>query len=94
MMFVIMGLLGSILYILMWSKNLCDIKSFEALRHILIGGIIGFVYYYLHIDYNFPNGIMSLVAGYMGPDFVEALVERLGSNLKKGETSENELKKN
>jgi len=93
-MYVVMGVLGSILYILMWSKNLCDVKSFEALRHILIGGIVGFVYYYLHTDYNFPNGIMSLVAGYMGPDFVEALVERLGSGFKNNKTFEDEFKKN
>jgi uncharacterized membrane protein YeaQ/YmgE (transglycosylase-associated protein family) len=86
-----MGTLGSILYIFMWAKTSCDVKSFEAIRHIIVGTIIGFVYYYLHTDYNFPNGIMTLVAGYMGPDFVEALIEHFNSKFNENDkSSENE----
>jgi len=74
--FMLMGFLGALLYVLIWAKRASDLKSFEALRHIVIGVIVGYIYSVLHSNYDFPNAIMSLVAGYFGVDFIQALVER------------------
>jgi hypothetical protein len=75
--FAFMGFLGALLYILIWSKKAEDLKAYDNIRHLVIGLIVGYIYSILHSDYNFPNGIMALVAGYMGPDFVQALIEKL-----------------
>jgi uncharacterized membrane protein YeaQ/YmgE (transglycosylase-associated protein family) len=75
--FAFMGLLGALLYILMWSRKAEDLTQYDSIRHLIIGLIVGYIYSILHTDYNFPNGIMALVAGYMGPDFVQAVIEKL-----------------
>jgi uncharacterized membrane protein YeaQ/YmgE (transglycosylase-associated protein family) len=72
-----MGFLGALLYVLVWSRKIEDLKDYNNMRHLIIGLIVGYIYSILHSDYNFPNGIMSLVAGYMGPDFIQALIEKL-----------------
>jgi len=79
--FAFMGLLGSILYIFIWSKSFDQLKSFESVRHLVVGVIVGYLYSILHSDYNFPNAVMSCVAGYFGVDFVQGLFERLKARL-------------
>jgi hypothetical protein len=76
--FVFMGFLGGFLYALFWSKKWRDMVSFEAVRHMICGCIIGYIYSILHSVYNYPNLIMGFVAGWMGVDFIQGLVERFG----------------
>jgi len=75
--FIAMGIIGAVLYVLIWSRSWQDLKQYEVVRHLAVGAIVGYVYGILHSDYNFPNAIMSIVAGYFGPDFIQALMERL-----------------
>jgi len=75
--FAFMGFLGALLYILVWARSVDDIKSFETARRLAIGTIAGYLYYYLHTQYNLPNLVMSAVAGYAGSDFIEAIFEKL-----------------
>jgi len=75
--FMALGFLGAVAYVIIWSKNFSDVKTYASFRHIIVGAVIGFVYSYLYTDYSFPNSIMCFVAGYMGPDFIEAIVERM-----------------
>lgn len=77
MHFSFMGLLGGITYILVWAKTWNDVKQFTSVKRMILGGIIGFVYFFLYSQRDFPNTIMSWVAGYMGTDFIEALIDRL-----------------
>jgi len=77
LIFIMHGFLGSLLATLMWSKSAKDLYSFEAVRNYVVGLIIGYVYSLLHSHYNFPNAVMSIVAGYFGKDFIEAVFERL-----------------
>jgi hypothetical protein len=74
--FLLMGALGSLLWVLMSSKEFKDLLKYETFRHLAVGLIVAYVYSILHSEYNFPNGIMCLVASYMGPDFVQALLEK------------------
>jgi hypothetical protein len=74
--FMLMGFLGAFLYVLMWAKKPENLYSFEAVRHLVVGVIVGYIYSILYSEYSFPNAIMSLVAGWMGVDFIESLVER------------------
>jgi hypothetical protein len=80
--FIISGFLGGLLYILCWSKTPEELRDYNNIKRLGIGAIIGYIYFFLHSDYNFPNSIMSLIAGYMGTDFVEALVSRFSPVLK------------
>jgi len=75
--FILMGFLGGLTYILVWAKKWGDLKKFTVFRRLLLGAIIGYVYSFLYSDWDFPNAVMSFVCGYMGTDFVEALVKRL-----------------
>jgi uncharacterized membrane protein YeaQ/YmgE (transglycosylase-associated protein family) len=79
LIFVIHGFLGALLATWLWAKSFKDLYSFEAVRNYIVGLIIGYVYSLLHSQYNFPNAVMSIVAGYFGKDFIEAVFERLKS---------------
>jgi hypothetical protein len=81
--FIFSGFLGGLLYILCWSKTAKELKDYKNIKRLGIGAIIGYIYFFLHSDYNFPNSIMSLIAGYMGVDFIESLVERFAPFFKK-----------
>jgi len=75
--FVVLGLLGALVYVIMWAKSFADLKTYGTFRHVIVGAAIGYVYSLLYSNYGFPDFIMCFVAGYMGPDFVEALVEKM-----------------
>jgi len=73
---VVLGLLGGSANVLLWAQGWSDLKAFKSARQIIIGAIVGYVYSFLHSDYGFPNYVMSFVAGYMGTDFLQGIIER------------------
>jgi hypothetical protein len=74
--FIIQGVIGAFLATLFWAKSWSDLKSFESLRHILVGAIAGYIYSILYSEYNFPNLIVCTVMGYFGKDALEAIFEK------------------
>ena len=76
--FAFMGFLGGVVYALRWAKSYSDLKSYKVFQHIVIGTIIGYFYYYLHVEHGFPDSIGAAIAGYAGSDFIEFLVEKFG----------------
>jgi len=79
--FAFLGLIGALLYVLIWSKTWEDLKTYESFRHLLIGVLSGYVYSIMHSEYNFPNSVMSIVVGYFGPDIIQAIFEKLKAAL-------------
>jgi uncharacterized membrane protein YeaQ/YmgE (transglycosylase-associated protein family) len=79
-----MGGLGAFLSVLIWAKELKEVYSFYSLKSIVIGFIVGYIYSILNANYNFPDLIMSCVAGYFGKDFIESLFERLKGKPQQG----------
>lgn len=75
--FTFMGFLGALLYRLAWSKNIREFCSYESIKHLVVGIIVGLIYGHLHREYSFPNSIMALVAGWMGVDFLEMLIDKV-----------------
>jgi len=75
--FIFMGFLGSLLYVLVWSKSAKDLASYESCRTLVVGSIVGYLYGLLHFNYGFPDLVMASVAGYFGVDFIEGVFERL-----------------
>lgn len=75
--FAINGAIGAILSVLIWSKSWSDVRSFDSVRHIIVGALSGYVYSLLHTQHNFPDGLMAVVVGYFGSDLIEAIFSRL-----------------
>ena len=70
LLFILSGFLGGLLRALMDSRSWSELKGFKRVRDMIIGLISGYVYYFLHSEWNYPNGAMSVVAGYFGADFI------------------------
>ena len=74
--FIIMAVLGGLTNVLISTNKLGDLKKYRNYKKIVIAGIIGVLYYFMHSEYSFPNGVMSFVAGYMGQDFITRVVNK------------------
>lgn len=77
-LFVGMGLLGGIAHMFVDSETWQDLTKFDAVKRVILGGIVGLVYHFGYSVYNLPNGMMAFVSGYAGTDFIIRLVEKLG----------------
>lgn len=82
--FVIMGLVGGIAHVIIDSEAWSELKEFSSFKRIVIGGIIGYLYYFLHSEWNFPNSVMVFVSAYAGQDFIKALLEKYAKSKEKG----------
>ncbi len=81
LLFMLHGLLGALLAVVVWSKSARDLYSYDAVRSYIIGALAGYIYYYLYSEYSFPNAVMSIIAGYFGKDFIEALLDKFKHKL-------------
>ncbi len=79
--FVLLGLIGGATYVLMHSDDWEDLTRFGAFKRVVIGGIVGGLYFFLYSEHNFPNMAMTFVSGYMGTDFIERLVKKGGMEI-------------
>jgi len=76
LLFVILGAVGGLTYVFMVADSWDDFMEFGSHKRIILGGIVGFIYFYLHSDWDYPNAVMTWVSGYMGPTFVEQFMEK------------------
>jgi hypothetical protein len=74
--FIGVGFIGGLTYVIMAAESWDDFKKFSSHKRLMLGAVIGFLYYYLHSDYNFPNAVMTWVAAYAGPAFVDNLISK------------------
>ena len=75
--FIGFGILGAIAYVLINSDELSDLKTYDAFKRYVLGGISGLIYFVLYSEYDFPNSIMCFVSGYSGVSFIEGIVNKL-----------------
>lgn len=75
--FVALGFLGGVTYVIVKAEKWDDLKTFSSFKRMVLGGIIGIVYYLLHSNYSFPDMVMTWVSGYMGTDFIASIIEKL-----------------
>jgi len=75
-LFSFMGFLGGLAHALIISKRWKDLKKFTTVRRVIIGAIVGFLYFFMWSEWTFPNAIMAFVSGYWGVTFLEELAER------------------
>lgn len=74
--FILIGTLGGLTSVFMVADSWDDFREFNSQKRIILGSIIGFIYFYLHSDWGYPNAVMTWVSGYMGPTFVDQLIEK------------------
>jgi len=77
LMFTVLGAIGGLAYILVNTNSLEEALQYRYLKHIMLGGIAGLMYYFLYSNYSFPDGVMAIVSGYASADFIPALAKRL-----------------
>jgi hypothetical protein len=77
LLFTAHGLIGALLATLLRARKVKDLTRFGSIRNYIVGAIGGYIYYYLHSDYNFPNSVMTIVFGYFSKDLIESLFERM-----------------
>ena len=68
------SVVGALINVLMWSKKPSDITTWESIKSILIGLLIGYAYWWGYAYHGFPDGLMAIVAGYSGKDFIDWLI--------------------
>jgi hypothetical protein len=77
LVFIVLGAIGGLAYILVNTNSLEEALQYKYLKHIILGGIAGLMYYFLYTGYSFPNGMMAIITGYASADFIPALAKRL-----------------
>jgi hypothetical protein len=75
--FTILGAIGGLAYILVNTNSLGEALQYKYMKHLVLGGIAGLMYYFLYANYSFPDGVMAIVSGYASADFIPALSKRL-----------------
>lgn len=75
-LYILHGILGSLLHTLVWATKAEDLKEFESIKRYVIGGLAGYIYYLLVSSYAFPDSFMAIVFGYFSEDVIESIMER------------------
>jgi len=57
--FIGMGALGAFLAVLVWAKEVKELYSFDSLKSVCIGAIVGYLYSLLYENYSFPDLIIG-----------------------------------
>lgn len=78
---VSMCLLGAFANVLVWARRLEDLASFEVVRILALGVVVGVLWYFMRVEHNVPDSVVSFVVGYTAKDVLEAVVERFRPRL-------------
>lgn len=70
------GMVGGIAHLLVDAKDWGDVVKFPSLKTAILGAIVGGLYYLIRQEWNFPDGVMTFISGYMGVDFILGLIEQ------------------
>ena len=80
-LFILHGFIGAVIAVLVKAYSWRYLKSWSAVRYYVLGALSGYVYYWLHSEYSFPNAVMSIVAGYFASDFLESFLQQVKKRL-------------
>ena len=70
--YIAMGLLGGLGYVVFYSVT----EKYKILRHLFLAGLSGYIYFFLHTEYAFPDTVMAIVVGWFAPDFIQAIMDK------------------
>jgi len=75
--FVLIALLGGIAFVVFESKTWEDLRKYKNVRHLILAGIAGFVWFLLHSKWGFPNAVVAFIVGWFAPTFLESFMKRV-----------------
>jgi len=75
--FVLVALLGGLAFVFFESRSWQDLRRYRNVRHLVLAGIAGFVWYLFHTEWGFPNAVACFIAGWFAPTFLESFVRRV-----------------
>lgn len=79
LMFIINATIGAFLNVLMWSRRKDDLKKWKAIKTVMVGSIVGYIYWWGYETHGFPDGFMSIIVGYASQDFINWLIHRFSA---------------
>ena len=71
-----LSVLGAIANVLLWIKSWEEVTSVEAVRTVLLGMIVGILWYFMRVEHGVPDSVVSFVVGYTAKDVLEGIIER------------------
>jgi hypothetical protein len=71
-----MSVLGAFTNVLLWIKSWSELSSFEASKTLVLGIIVGILWYFMRVEHNLPDSVVSFVVGYTAKDIIEAVVQK------------------
>lgn len=75
--FTVLGLIGGVTHVIVDAEKWEDLKHFSSFKKSVVGAVCGFIYSFLYSEYDFPNTVMTFIAGYAGTDFILGIVEKV-----------------
>ena len=81
---IVNATIGGFLNVLMWAKKPEDVTRWESVKTVIIGTIVGYVYWWAYAYHGVPDGLMSIVAGYTAKDFIDWITEKAPWSGKRG----------
>jgi prepilin signal peptidase PulO-like enzyme (type II secretory pathway) len=73
---LLMTVLGAFTNVLLWIRSWGELTSFEATRTLVLGLVVGVLWYFMRVEHNVPDSVVSFVVGYAARDIIEAVVQR------------------
>ena len=73
---ILLGMIGGAAHLLVDATCWGDCIKFPMLKKVALGAIVGGLYLIVRREWNFPDGVMTFITGYMGVDFILGLIEQ------------------
>jgi len=77
LLFIVNSVVGALLNVLMWAEKPEELRSWRAVRTVLIGCIAGYIYWWAHSEWSLPNGLVAIMAGYTAQDFIDWAMSKI-----------------
>lgn len=73
---ILLAILGSFTNVLLWIEKWSDVTSIKSIKTVVLGFIVGILYYILRVEHQFPDSIMAFIVGYSANDFLSFILEK------------------
>jgi len=82
--FILHGLLGAVLSVLVSSKNPRELAKYESIKDYVLGAVAGYIYYLMHVSYHLPDSVVAVAVGYFARDFIVNVMQWLRQSIRGG----------
>jgi len=76
-LYIITGFLAGFCHSLILARGWKDLRSFGTFRRVVVAAIAGFVWFFMHSEWTFPNTVACFFFSWWGSEFLQRLAERV-----------------